>query len=958
MSLINLFDIPKIAKKALFVLVAVALGAFFLFGIDVPKTSAVDKHWAYEFIEGFYKAHYTAGCAENPAKYCPDDPITRSQMAVFIIRGMNLQPDTASPQIYSDTPSSHFAYGYVQKLGSLSAFQNVASCNSNLQTFCPDQPLTRAEAAVMIIDALGESPPPATSQTFQDVPVSHPAAAHIQRLYEKGITAGCGLSPLRYCPSESFTRAQIAVMFSKAFSIPTYDNPIATFVDVPRGDAVPPNIDSVPPSIPENLHITSATRAGISIAWYVPFDNVGVFYYRLYRDGTILAVPIPPFYTDTTAEVGKVYTYTVSALDPSGNESGQSLPVTARIKDSGDIPPPVVAKGTLVGRVMVSGTSSYIVDRSVSGCANARPEDGFTVNFSGPTSGSMPIIKCDPDPYYEVNLLQGTYTVSLTIPPGWKQDTSNIQTVQIDGLKVSHIWFSAAEIPGYVDPAKDLKDKIFNQYGITIYDNNKLDEKQLSVIYQVLQNVSTDLYNLRVITVNDFLNGEVPQPSEQARINILGMPVGYLCEDGIPDSVSECVDIFSIVFIHELNHRVSYKYNYEGGLVGLDRREKILIDQAGTNHLQYLRNMLPDGYFVSYPQEFFASIANAYFQNSKGALDYATEQFNLGNQEPLNQFLFFVEVYSGRVDSVKTYKLDYSGELTVADTGITRDEYGIIASLDFEGLIYRFESDKRANVIAVHAPTSALPKPDSSPPGTILGRVAVSGSGQFIRDPSGQACSHEQVVNGFFVNYSLGADAGTAKVNFCNPDPYYAASLSPGMYTVSLTVPAGWETVGQNQRQVTIQSHEYNDQWWEVRKVTAVAQVADMSPSSVLIHASGTPAIGQYPVMELRTAGGTALSKWTVNGTVQDYTYVGSLPKAENLRVYFTNDYYDGKEDRNLIVDYLTYNGHTYQSEAADVYESGYWSPATGTASGFFGSQVLYGQNSYFEYPTTSQTVQ
>ena len=48
---------------------------------DVP-----DTHWACGFIEEFANLNITSGCA--PDLYCPDDYVTRAQMAVFFVKGL------------------------------------------------------------------------------------------------------------------------------------------------------------------------------------------------------------------------------------------------------------------------------------------------------------------------------------------------------------------------------------------------------------------------------------------------------------------------------------------------------------------------------------------------------------------------------------------------------------------------------------------------------------------------------------------------------------------------------------------------------------------------------------------------------------------------------------------------------------------------------------------------------
>jgi len=39
-------------------------------------------------------------------------------------------------------------------------------------------------------------------------------------LYNEGITSGCGTGPLRYCPDDLVTRAQMAVFLVKTFNLP------------------------------------------------------------------------------------------------------------------------------------------------------------------------------------------------------------------------------------------------------------------------------------------------------------------------------------------------------------------------------------------------------------------------------------------------------------------------------------------------------------------------------------------------------------------------------------------------------------------------------------------------------------------------------------------------------------------------------------------------------------------
>jgi hypothetical protein len=56
---------------------------------DVPNSGATDA--SYEFIEEFFARGITQGCAAGPPRlYCPTAPVTRAQMAVFLVRAFNL----------------------------------------------------------------------------------------------------------------------------------------------------------------------------------------------------------------------------------------------------------------------------------------------------------------------------------------------------------------------------------------------------------------------------------------------------------------------------------------------------------------------------------------------------------------------------------------------------------------------------------------------------------------------------------------------------------------------------------------------------------------------------------------------------------------------------------------------------------------------------------------------------
>jgi hypothetical protein len=72
---------------------------------------------------------------------------------------------------------------------------------------------------------------------FADVASTSLFASVIERIFHAGVTAGCGTSPLVYCPGSPVTRAQMAVFLERGMRGASYVPPAATgvFADVPAG---------------------------------------------------------------------------------------------------------------------------------------------------------------------------------------------------------------------------------------------------------------------------------------------------------------------------------------------------------------------------------------------------------------------------------------------------------------------------------------------------------------------------------------------------------------------------------------------------------------------------------------------------------------------------------------------------------------------------------------------------
>jgi CSLREA domain-containing protein len=175
--------------------------------------------FAWAQIESIYTAGITGGCSTNPLNYCPNNSVTRAQMAVFLLRGIHgsaYSPPAATGTVFTDVPSNAFAAAWIEQMVAESITSGCGNGN-----YCPNSTVTRAQMAVFLLRAKygsAYSPPVATGTVFTDVPSNGFAAAFIEQLVSESITSGCGGG--NYCPNNSVTRAQMAVFLQRTFNLP------------------------------------------------------------------------------------------------------------------------------------------------------------------------------------------------------------------------------------------------------------------------------------------------------------------------------------------------------------------------------------------------------------------------------------------------------------------------------------------------------------------------------------------------------------------------------------------------------------------------------------------------------------------------------------------------------------------------------------------------------------------
>jgi hypothetical protein len=182
---------------------------------DVPSDSIF-----YAFVENVFHNGVTAGGACGG--YCPDEPTLRKQMAVFVLRALEGPAYTPPPAagIFTDVPSDDPFAPWIEELYNRGVVAGCGAgptyCPDD-----PVLRQQMAVFLLRTLEGSGYTPP-ACAGVFEDVPCPSPFADWIENLYARGVTGGCNPSPLQYCPASPVTRGQMAPFLVKTFGLLIY----------------------------------------------------------------------------------------------------------------------------------------------------------------------------------------------------------------------------------------------------------------------------------------------------------------------------------------------------------------------------------------------------------------------------------------------------------------------------------------------------------------------------------------------------------------------------------------------------------------------------------------------------------------------------------------------------------------------------------------------------------------
>ncbi len=153
----------------------------------------------------------TKGC--NPPvndRYCPERPVTRGQMAAFLVRALRI-PAT-DRDFFTDDAGTTFE----DDINRLAAAGVTFGCNPpGNSRFCPDRAVTRGQMAAFLDRAFGYTAGGDVNRFSDDNDSIFEES--INRIAAAGITYGCNPpANTRYCPGDDVRRDQMASFLSRA----------------------------------------------------------------------------------------------------------------------------------------------------------------------------------------------------------------------------------------------------------------------------------------------------------------------------------------------------------------------------------------------------------------------------------------------------------------------------------------------------------------------------------------------------------------------------------------------------------------------------------------------------------------------------------------------------------------------------------------------------------------------
>lgn len=164
---------------------------------------------------------YVQGYADG--SFRPDQFVKRVEVAAMMARLVDEKLTNTTDQ-FADIPDHHWGLPFVRLMVQLNVMKGYGD-----GSFKPDQAMTRAEMAVVLLSLMDIDKVDHASTTFTDM-LGHWAGDAVAQLYSKGIIEGYGDGTFR--PDRPLTRAEAITIINRVYGIQPVENVQPSWNDV------------------------------------------------------------------------------------------------------------------------------------------------------------------------------------------------------------------------------------------------------------------------------------------------------------------------------------------------------------------------------------------------------------------------------------------------------------------------------------------------------------------------------------------------------------------------------------------------------------------------------------------------------------------------------------------------------------------------------------------------------
>jgi len=150
-------------------------------------------------------------------KYRPGDLVNRAEMAKYVVAGAEITVQTATAKPFNDVAMGEWYTNYIHTAKQEGIVSGKKDVNGNLTgMYDPAAPVTRGEAAKMLVNAFAFAEDTSGAPHFPDVNASYWGYAFVETAFNNGLVAGYPDGTFK--PNNSINRAEMAKIIALARS--------------------------------------------------------------------------------------------------------------------------------------------------------------------------------------------------------------------------------------------------------------------------------------------------------------------------------------------------------------------------------------------------------------------------------------------------------------------------------------------------------------------------------------------------------------------------------------------------------------------------------------------------------------------------------------------------------------------------------------------------------------------